>query len=88
VRNRGCLISDDWIGPALTAAGRGQIAVYPIGGWWKYAKKYAKKRKQFEGPVPFSLLVSLRILGATNVDIYSTLQARLTQLVPIHVPTS
>lgn len=34
----GSLHCDVWVGPAAELAARGLIAVYPVGGWWRYQK--------------------------------------------------
>jgi hypothetical protein len=34
----GSLHCDTWVGPAIELAARGKIAVYPVGGWWRYRK--------------------------------------------------
>ena len=32
----GSLHCDVWVGPAAELAGRATVAVYPVGGWWRY----------------------------------------------------
>ncbi|EXX84005.1 hypothetical protein M568_00465 [Salmonella enterica subsp. enterica serovar Namur str. 05-2929] len=45
------------------------IAVYPVGGWWKY--RTAQER--YENRVRYSLLVSIDVPDE-NIDIYSEVE--------------
>ena len=72
LRTRGSLHSDIWTGSAADLADMHTIAVYPVGGWWKY--KTAGDR--WKNPVRFSLLVSLEVPD-TNVDIYSVIESQV-----------
>ncbi|MDA5479714.1 S8 family peptidase [Yersinia intermedia] len=69
LRVRGSLHSDAWTGSAADLADMNTIAVYPVGGWWKYRTaqdRYANK-------VNYSLLVSIDVPDE-NVDIYSEVE--------------
>jgi len=40
LRTRGSLVSDSWTGTAADLASRGQLAVFPINGWWRTRPSY------------------------------------------------
>ena len=54
-RDRGSLISDLWTGAGVSLADCDQIAVRPIGGWWKYNKRADRQDRT----VRYSLVMSL-----------------------------
>jgi hypothetical protein len=70
----GSLHCDVWRGPAVDLAARGQIAVYPVGGWWKRSKAKANDQGRY------ALVVSLDARGL-DVDLHSAILAN----VPIEV---
>lgn len=69
LRTRGSLHSDVWTGSAAALADMHTIAVYPVGGWWKY--RTAEERWQKEAR--YSLIVSID-LPDESVDIYSVVR--------------
>jgi len=69
LRTRGSLHSDTWTGSAADLADMHTVAVYPVGGWWKY--RTAQDRWQHS--VRFSLIVSIDVPDE-NVDIYSVIE--------------
>ncbi|MEE8056228.1 MAG: S8 family serine peptidase [Pseudomonadales bacterium] len=69
LNTRGCLHSDIWTGSAAALADMHTIAVFPVGGWWKY--RTAPDR--WKNSVRYSLLVSIEVPD-TDVDIYSTIE--------------
>jgi hypothetical protein len=56
-------------------AARGQIAVYPVGGWWKRSRTRANDQGRY------ALVVSLDARGH-DVDLYSEIMVN----VPVEVP--
>jgi hypothetical protein len=66
LRDRGSLHSDLWRGPASDLARRGQIAVFPISGWWKEREHIGKYHKNAR----YSLVVSI-VTPPTEIDIYT-----------------
>ncbi|WP_236102186.1 S8 family peptidase [Methylotetracoccus oryzae] len=66
LRTRGSLHSDVWTGSAAALADMHTIAVYPVGGWWKYRRADDRWQKN----VSYSLIVSIDVPDET-VDIYS-----------------
>lgn len=69
LRARGSLHSDVWTGSAAALADMQTIAVYPVGGWWKY--RAAQDR--WQNSVRYSLIVSIEVPDET-VDIYSVVE--------------
>ena len=65
-RNKGSLHQDIWQGIGAELADQGAIAVYAIGGWWKYNKRKDRQDR----PIRYALLVSLRT-RMQDVDIYA-----------------
>jgi len=61
-RNRGCLIQDEWTGTGAELATCGQIAVFPVLGWWKTRKHL----NRFDDNARYSLIVSLRTKPTLN----------------------
>lgn len=80
LRTRGSLHSDTWTGSAADLADMHTIAVFPVGGWWKY--RTAQDR--WKNSVRFSLLVSVDVPDE-EVDIYSVIQAQIEAMVEIEV---
>ena len=72
LRTRGSVHSDKWTGSAQDLADMHTIAVFPVGGWWKY--RTAEDR--WENRVKFSLLVSIEVPDE-NVDIYSVIKNKI-----------
>jgi len=66
LRTRGSLHADVWTGTAAALADMHTIAVFPVGGWWKY--RTAQNR--WQNSVRYSLIVSIDVPSET-VDIYS-----------------
>ena len=69
LRTRGSLHSDTWTGSAASLADMHTIAVYPVGGWWKYRTALDR----WKNPVRFSLIVSIDVPDE-NIDIYSVIE--------------
>lgn len=69
LRVRGSLHSDAWQGSAADLTEMNTIAVYPVGGWWKY--RTAQER--YTNRIKYSLLVSIDVPDE-NIDIYSEVE--------------
>lgn len=82
VRYRGSIISDEWVGGALQAAGRDELCVYPVNGWWQDSKW---KRALRESAHPYSLLVSIAVLDRPDVDIYTVLSQQLEPVTVVEI---
>lgn len=76
VRDRGCIHSDVWEGPASDLSRRGVIAVYPVGGWWKERVHLAR----FNDRARFSLVVRLEAFD-TEIDLYTPVATQLEVLI-------
>jgi hypothetical protein len=62
---RGSIHSDAWNGTAAQLASSNLIAVYPVGGWWRYRSDPELVQKQAR----YSLVVSISTDDST-VDLY------------------
>lgn len=80
-RNYGSLHQDVWETSGAELASTGKLAVYPVGGWWKNAKK----RERVDQPVRYSLVVSLKT-EATDIDLYTPVANLLH--IPVEVTTT
>lgn len=69
LRKRGSIHSDTWTGAAADLANMHTIAIFPVGGWWKYRTA----RDRYLTPVRYSLIVSIDVPDQA-VDIYSVVQ--------------
>ncbi|BFG77845.1 S8 family peptidase [Paraburkholderia terrae] len=67
IRTRGSVHSDVWTGTAEQLAAKNQIAITPVGGWWKYWKS----AKQYGMEGRYALVVSLRVGEEVDADIYT-----------------
>ena len=73
LRKRGSVHSDYWQGDAAQLARMKYIAVYPVGGWWKYKTSGESWRKHAR----FSLIVTIEApeeVSDVAVDIYTPVQ--------------
>ncbi len=80
LRTRGSLHSDKWMGSAASLADMRTIAVYPVGGWWKYRTALDR----WKNSVRFSLIVSIDVPDE-SVDIYSVVENLIETEVEVSV---
>ena len=66
VRVRGSVHSDWWTGTAAEAAASGQLAVYPVTGWWKERSHL----QRFDRDARYALIVTISTEDQT-VDLYT-----------------
>ncbi|WP_205016006.1 S8 family peptidase [Pseudonocardia sp. EV170527-09] len=78
-RNLGSLHQDIWDTTGVELARSGQLAVYPVGGWWKNNGTPSR----IDQPVRYALVVSLRTTE-TDVDLYTPIATLLN--VPTSIP--
>jgi hypothetical protein len=80
LRGKGSVHSDVWVGTAAQLATKSQIAVIPVGGWWKDWKEAG----QFKTTARYSLIVSLEVSESvtTSVDLYAPIAAKAAITVP------
>ncbi|QCE32762.1 S8 family peptidase [Acetobacteraceae bacterium] len=70
-RNKGSIHSDIWEGTGPELAACGQIAIYPVGGWWTYLQK-----DQHDGAkVAYALAISLET--SENIDLYTEIKNQI-----------
>jgi hypothetical protein len=55
-----------WVGPAVELAARGLIAIYPVGGWWRYRPHL----NQCNARARYGLVVSITAEDA-EVELYT-----------------
>ncbi|MDR6375316.1 S8 family peptidase [Paraburkholderia caledonica] len=67
LRARGSMHSDVWVGTAAQLATKSQIAVFPVGGWWKDWKE----ARQWDSEARYALVVSLKVADGIDTDIYT-----------------
>lgn len=77
LRSQGSLHSDTWYGLASELANKAEIAVYPVGGWWKELADRTQKNRR----VRYALVVSLDVLTVADVDIYTPIANQI--VVPV-----
>lgn len=80
LRVRGSIHSDVWVGTAAQLAMKSQIAVIPVGGWWKDWKE----AEQFGTSGRYALVISLEVADsiATPVDIYTPIATKVGITIP------
>ena len=85
LRVKGSVHSDVWVGTAAQLATKSQIAVIPVGGWWKDWKEAG----QFRTTARYALVVSLEVSESvtTAIDLYAPIAAKTTITVPARVTT-
>lgn len=81
-RSRGSLHQDDWLGAGVELAHCKNIAVYPVGGWWKNNNR--KDRRDLA--VRYALIVSLKT-SEQGVDLYTPIANQLSIPVETWVST-
>ncbi|WP_114227201.1 MULTISPECIES: S8 family peptidase [Sphingomonas] len=77
----GSLHCDLWRGPAVELAGHDEIAVFPVGGWWKSHLGQHRANDKAR----YSLLLSISAPDL-DVDLYAEVEAAIATRVPIAVP--
>jgi hypothetical protein len=68
-RTHGSIHSDWWEGSATELAASGQVAVYPVTGWWRERPQLGK----LENKARYSLIISLET-ASENVDLYHAIE--------------
>jgi hypothetical protein len=82
LRSRGSVHSDIWTGTAVQLAAKSQVAVFPVGGWWKDWKEAA----QHGAEARYSLVVSLDVAEGIETDLYTPIANTIAAAVAIDVP--
>jgi hypothetical protein len=66
IRTKGSIHKDIWSGTGADLAAKNKIAVYPVGGWWRYRKQL----KRYEHSVRYSLIITIETPD-NEIDIYT-----------------
>lgn len=77
-RNRGSIHSDMWTGSAADLANRYDLAIFPVGGWWKERPHL----ERWGSSIRYTLIVSIRT-PSTEVDIYTPVANMVSVPVPV-----
>jgi hypothetical protein len=77
LRSQGSLHSDTWYGLASELANKSEIAVFPVGGWWKEMTGHTQPNRR----VRYALVVSLDASTTADVDIYTPIANQI--VVPV-----
>jgi len=79
LRSQGSLHSDTWYGLASELANKSEIAVFPVGGWWKEMTGQTQPNRR----VRYALVVSLDVSTNVDVDIYTPIANQI--VVPVNL---
>lgn len=82
-RNVGSVHSDFIVGNAVDLCESRNVAVYPVGGWWK-ERPYLNR---YEHKVKYSLVVTLSTPDL-SVDLYTPIINQINTPIPVSVPIS
>lgn len=82
LRSRGSVHSDIWTGTAVQLATKSQVAVFPVGGWWKDWKEAA----QHGAEARYSLVVSLDVAEGIETDLYTPIANTIAATAVIDIP--
>lgn len=82
MRTRGSLHSDVWTGSAVDLAAKGQVAVYPVGGWWKDWTE----AMQWDTSTRYSLVLSLEVAEDVDIDLYTPIATEIAIAQEIDIP--
>lgn len=80
-RHLGSLHQDEWNGTGAELANCNNVAVYPVGGWWKNNRK--KDRRDLS--IRYSLILSLQT-DKQGVDLYTPIATQLQIPVTTQIP--
>ena len=83
LRSRGSLHLDTWFGTAAALANKSEIAVFPVGGWWKEIG--AQLEEDIE--MRYALTVSLEVYTDADINIYTPIATVIANAVAATVNT-
>ena len=72
VRARGSIHSDWWTGTAADAASCGEVAVYPVTGWWKERSHLGR----YDRDARYALIVTVSTADE-SVDLYTPIASQI-----------
>jgi len=76
----GSLHCDIWKGTAAALSLRDQIAVVPVGGWWKNRVK----AKRYDSKIRYSLIISITS-SDHETQLYTEVQQKIEAAIPIDI---
>ncbi len=82
LRSRGSLHSDTWFGTAAALANKSEIAVFPVGGWWKEVGAQLEEDVEMR----YALVVSLEVSTDADVNIYSPIATAIANAIAVGTP--
>lgn len=77
----GSIFSDIWTGTAVSLAEKDAIAIYPVGGWWKYNSK----EKGWNNIVRYTLIASIKLIERADINLYTPIAVKLGLTIPTFV---
>ena len=83
LRSRGSLHSDTWSGTATALANKSEIAVFPVGGWWKEIGAMLEEDVEMR----YALVVSLELRNNADVDIYTPIANAIATTIVTEIDT-
>ncbi|MFN7930073.1 MAG: S8 family peptidase [Blastocatellia bacterium] len=72
LRRRGSLHSDIWKGTAADLADKGQLAVFPVSGWWRNLRS----KQKYDHRTRYSLIVTIKTPDV-GVDLYEAIRVSI-----------
>lgn len=79
LRSRGSLHADTWFGTAATRANKSEIAVFPVGGWWKEIGAQIEQDIEMR----YAFTVSLEVFSDADINIYTPIATAIANRVVI-----
>lgn len=83
LRSRGSLHSDVWFGTAAALSNKSEIAVFPVGGWWKEIGVQMEEDVEMR----YALTVSLEVDSDLDVNIYAPIATTIANAIAAVVDT-
>ena len=81
-RDVGSIHSDVWEDTAINLAQSGNIAVYPVVGWWRERTSL----KKYNSKIPYSLIITIET-PKENVDLYTPIMTKIASRVTVPITT-
>lgn len=81
-RDVGSIHSDVWEDTAINLAQSGNIAVYPVIGWWRERNSL----KKFNSKISYSLVVTIET-PKENIDLYTPIMTKIASRITVPIST-
>lgn len=79
LRSRGSLHSDTWVGTAAALANKSEIAIFPVGGWWKEVGAQLERDVEMRYAQTMSLVVSTD----ADINIYTPIATAIANTIAV-----